>query len=260
MEFAMPGPPTATGDEIDLADLPPLDGDERDDPAEPGEHSLPEDIDPDTGGDLDDSTGENDAPHPEDMHVDSGEGGWLDEPPDAPGLAIGNIEIDDVDDVPTAAGGDEGAEADDADAVDLGTMDAGGLDMGEEGPDGPDEELRDQDLPLLGSAEDDEAPGDPGATDLLLENALENQGLDEPFGLGWAPKPWARVGAPVPIASAVDVACAVRGAIVAGYRAAGPQAPLELFRIDLEGGCQSLVASDWTGPARRLALAGGCVA
>jgi hypothetical protein len=256
----MPAAPTATGDEIDLADLPPLDGEEGDEPREPGEpdeSSVPEDKNQDTAGDLDDSTGETDAPHPADLQVDPGEGGWLDEPPDAPGLAIGSIEIDDVEEAPTALGSDDGAPADERDGVEVDPIDAGGLDTGEEGPDGPDEELRDQDLPSLGSKEDDEAPDDPGASDLLLEKA----GLDEPFGLGWAAKPWTRVGAPLPIASAVAVACAARGALVVGYREPiRSGVPLELFRIDLEGGCQAIAALELADPVRRLAVAGGAFA
>jgi hypothetical protein len=258
----MPAPPTATGDELDLADLPPLDGDPGEEPVEPGEageSNVTEDVGPETAEGLDDSTGEDDDPHPDDLNVDPGEGGWLDEPSDAPGLAIGAIEIDDVEDASAVLSADEGTPADDREAVDVDPVqagDQGGLDSGEEGPDGPDEELRDQDLPSLGAAEDDEAPGDPGASDLLLETP----DLDEPLGLGWAPKPWTRVGAPVPIASAIAVACAARGALVAGYREAS--APLELFRIDLEGSCQSVAALDPTGlgPVRRLALEGGAVA
>src|SRR5581483_5744821 len=190
----MPASPTATGDEIDLADLPPLDGDpaeERDEPGEAGESSVTEDVGPETADGLDDSTGEDDDPHPEDLNVDPGEGGWLDEPPDAAGLAIGAIEIDDVEGAPSALSGDEATPADDRESVDVDPVQVGGpggLDTGEEGPDGPDEELRDQDLPSLGAAEDDEAPGDTGASDL----SLDAPGLDEPLGLGWAQKPWTR--------------------------------------------------------------------
>ena len=139
----MPAPPTATGDEIDLADLPPLDGEEGDESPEADDSSVGDDRGPEAAvSDLDDSTGEDDAPHPDDVQVDSGEGGWLEEPADAPGLAIGSIEIDDVDGAPSALGSDDGAPADERDAAEVDPVDADGLDSGEEGTDGPDEELR----------------------------------------------------------------------------------------------------------------------
>jgi hypothetical protein len=254
----MPAPPTATGDEIDLADLPPLDGEEGDESPEADDSGVADDRNPEAAvADLDDSTGENDAPHPDDVEVDPGEGGWLEEPADAPGLAIGSIEIDDVDGAPSALGNDDATPADERDAVEVDPVDADGLDTGEEGPDGPDEELRDHDLPSLGTAEDDEAPADPGETDLLLETP----GMDEPFGLPWAASPWTRVGAPISIAAAVAVACTARGAFVAGFREGGdPGSPLELFRVDLEGGCQPVGKASDGASARRLAIAGGAVA
>ncbi|MGH7437960.1 MAG: hypothetical protein ACRENE_19950 [Polyangiaceae bacterium] len=258
----MPAPTTAKGDEIDLADLPPLDGEEGDESPEADDSGVADDSDDRRPGgaaaDLDDSTGENDAPHPDDVEVDPGEGGWLEEPADAPGLPIGSIEIDDVEDAPSALGSDDGSPADERDAVEVDPVDADGLDTGEEGPDGPDEELRDQDLPSLGTAEDDEAPGGPVETDDLV---LDAPGTDEPFGLPWAANPWTRVGAPIPIAAAVAVACTTRGAFVAGFREpASPEAPLELFRVDLEGACQAVGKAPEGGPVRRLAIAGGPVA
>jgi hypothetical protein len=108
----------------------------------------------------------------------------------------------------------------------------GDLDGGDEGPVSPDEELREEDLPLLDS---DEA-GD------LDEASLIDAGFaaDEPLGLAWAAEPWSRVGAPVPLASATAVACVLRGALVAGRSEAGVA---ELSQVDLEGAVQGLAAA-----------------
>jgi hypothetical protein len=244
--------PTARGDETDLQELPPLDGDPSDPDEEaekPGQAAADDD---DLGaektpGGLDDRTGEEDEPHPDDLEVDEGEGQWLDESADAPDLDIGDDlgrELSELDReeaaaaAAAAAAGGAGArpDADDADAAadeaGLGEeLEVAGLDSGEEGPEGPDEDLRDQDLPDLGAAEEDESDEAWAEADRLSS--------DEPMGLKWADRPWTRVGAPVPLTSASALACAARGALVAGRVEARPP---ELLRVDLEGGCQAALA------------------
>lgn len=247
----LPAPPhvPADADDLEVAELPPLDGEGEEGVGPAGDE---DDVGPETAeGDLDDSTGENDALHPDDLDVDPGEGRWLEEPADAEDLDIGAIDVETVE----ASGGD--AEGDDGEPrgedSTLGeSFESAGLDSGEEGPDGPDEELRDQDLPALGDAQDDEVDDDPTGADLPM--------TDEPLGLGWAAHPWARVGAPVPIASAVAVACTARGAFVAGaLDARQGGGSVELYRVDLEGGCQAIRAEGVTGSPRALSVEGDLV-
>ncbi len=248
--MATPARHTETGDDLELADLPPLDGDaeeqrEQRDPTRPdGDIEVGDDA---SSRDLDDSTGENDKPHPDDVEVDAGEGQWLEEPADAKDLDIGAVEIDDPDDAPSTLDSDEGTPGADEEGVGEG-LEAGGLDSGEEGPLAADEDLREQDLPELGQAEDDEANEDLTCADLPA--------VDAPLGLTWATRPWTRVGAPVPIASAVAVTCAARGAIVAGILES-PQtlrngSSIQLLRVDLEGACQTASAEGLTGEVKGL--------
>jgi hypothetical protein len=253
----MPATPTVTGDDIDLADLPPLDGDDSEKdgphPGAPARGTGDEDIGSDGGSDdLDDSTGENDALHPDDLEVDAGEGKWLEEPSDAKDLDIGEVEIDTVD-VSAAGDADEDEPMTEDASVGEGN-DTGGLDSGEEGPQAPDEELRDQDLPDLGEAEDDEV-----SEDLTLADLPSSE---EPLGLGWAPHPWARVGAPVPVVAAAAVACTARGAFVVGVaERGGPgKRPAALFRVDLEGGCQPIATDGIAGPLAAVSADGDLVA
>jgi hypothetical protein len=245
----MPAQPTATGDDIDIADLPPLDGD--DDPAAVRPAGDDEDVGSDaSAADLDDATGENDAPHPDDLEVDAGEGKWLEEPADARDLDIGEVDIDTTDAATSSADGDEGGgAADEGPPVGEG-LEAGGLDSGEEGPEAPDEELREQDLPDLGEAEDDEVGDDLTSAELPPS--------EEPLGLGWAAKPWTRVGAPTPIGPALAVARAARGAFVVGVSLEAPSTrrSVELLRVDLEGGCQVVGVRGVTSPLTGLAANG----
>jgi hypothetical protein len=246
-----------TGDGVDLSDLPdlpPLDGDAEEQREQPS-RVLPEgdlDVGDDTSsGDLDDSTGENDKPHPDDLEIDAGDGQWLEEPADAKDLDIGAVEIDDPDGVTSTLDGDDGAPAADDEGIGEG-LEAGGLDSGEEGPLAADEDLREQDLPDLGQAEDDEANEDLTGADL--------PSVDAPLGLAWAARPWTRVGAPVPIASALAVTCAARGAIVAGAlesrQTRDDGRRVELLRVDLEGACQTASHEGLTGEVRGLSADG----
>ncbi|HEY8086373.1 MAG TPA: hypothetical protein VIF09_00960 [Polyangiaceae bacterium] len=217
--------PTDRDDEA-LDDLPPMDGDGSDEGApEAGPDDLPGD-DPANAG-LDDSTGEGDPVDDEELDVEEGQGGWLEEPADNPELELGDMAVDEV-----AA---EGSAADDAEepgvqGEDFGLgsgAEHGDLDGGDEGPVDPDEELREEDLPDLDA--DDEGEVDDAS---LVDAAF----APEEAGLPWAAEPWVRVGAPVPLASATAVACADRGALVAGV---GDAAEPTLVRVDLEGTAQA---------------------
>ena len=220
---------TPTPDEDELDELPPLDGEARE-PVLPEAEGEGDDV-PAGEASLDDSTGENDPVGTEEMDLGESEKGWVDEPNDAAGLELGDAPLTDF--------VEEAAAADDAEEPGVGDEDfgfgaapeRGGLDAGDEGPVDEDEELRDEDLPALDADEagdlDDAALVDPGFA------------ADDMHGLPWAAAPWERVGAPVPIASAVAIAGADRGAIVAGRSDAGVA---ELVRVDLEGSSQVLAA------------------
>jgi hypothetical protein len=242
----IPGRENDVDEHID--ELPPLDGDAGDPAGELAEED--EELDGGDGsGDLDDSTGE-DA-QPDGTELDPVEGApWLDESADNPGLDIGGdwgLDIPDGDPLdPAAAGrhpvpavaadGDEGPGAGEDFGLGEGP-EAVGLDSGEEGPQSPDEELRDRDLPDLGAPEDDE---------IEVHEAGDSEGFaaDEPMGLEWAPDPWARVGSPTPFTSATSVACAARGALAFGRVESGAS---ELSRVDLEGGYQAATARGLEG-------------
>lgn len=220
----MPTPPVP--DEDDLDELPPLDGDGRDEPeAEPAADEVPEDA---GEASLDDSTAEDEPPDAGELDIDEREAGWIDEPAETPELDLGDVSITDF---------EGGATADEAEEPGVGDEDFGlggapehgELDAGDEGPVDGDEELREADLPRLDADEE----GD------LDDAALVEPGFaaDEPVGLPWAVEPWPRVGAPVALVSAAAVACAGRGAIVAGR---GEGGAAEVLRVDLEGTTQAL--------------------
>lgn len=243
---ALPG--TGTHEEDDLEELPPLDGDVKDAPEpEPEPGDL---IGDDGDSSLDDSTGEDDPVDAEGLDLEEREKGWLQEPADAPDLDLGDVAIVDF--------GGEAPAAEDVDEPGVGDEDfgfgsspeRGGLDGGDEGPVGADEELREADLPQLDADEE----GD------LEDAALVDAGFaaDEPVGLPWAAEPWSRVGAPVALASATAVACAGRGALVAGREDGGAA---EIVRIDLEGTSQSLATAGLdAGAVKALAVEGDVVA
>jgi hypothetical protein len=219
-------------EEEELGELPPLDGDARDPPdAEPDYADLLEKNEEEAT--LDDATAEDDPLDATVLDVDEGEGegGWLAESGEAQDLDLGNFTLADFgdelspnDDAEEAAVGDE----------DFGLRDApehGGLDAGDEGPLDADEELREADLPALDADEAGELD------DAALIDATF--GSDEPLGLPWAADPWLRVGAPIPLVGATAVACAARGALVAGRSDTGSA---ELLRVDLEGTCERQTA------------------
>jgi hypothetical protein len=234
-----------------LDELPPLDGDAKDGPEAEGAFDEPLDDLPGEAS-LDDKTGEDDTPDAGGLDVNEAEGGWLNEPPDAPDLDLGDVAILDLADESTDTAADEAEEPSAAD-LDGGFADGpehGGLDAGDEGPVDADEELREADLPALDADEegevDDAALVDPGFA------------ADEPLGLPWAAEPWSRVGAPVGLTAATAVACTLRGALVAGR---GEGGAAELSRVDLEGTCQSLPAPGVdVGAVRALAVEGEVVA
>jgi hypothetical protein len=254
-------------DEDQLDELPPLDGDARDAPeAEPTFEDLLEEVDGEAT--LDDATAEDDAPSDaSELDLTDDGGGWMDEPADSPELDLGDVGVSDFGEEeeeegatrgPGAAGGNAphaapllGQRGEEGDDIGIGDEDfgfsnspeRGDLDGGDEGPLDGDEELREADLPDLDA--DDEGEVD--------EAVLIDAGFaaDEPLGLPWSGEPWSRVGAPVALATATAVACAPRGALVAGRSEVGAG---ELSQVDLEGACQSLPA-EGIDPAAVRALA-----
>jgi hypothetical protein len=247
--------PTGTDEEDELDELPPLDGDVGD-VAEP-EADPGEGLEADEGeASLDDATGESDPADADglDLERDEKDRGWLEEPADSPDLDLGDTALVDLGEEgrrTTAADEPEGEAGIAEEDFGFGSgPERGGLDGGDEGPLGADEELREADLPRLDA--DEEGEVDDAA---LMEPGFA---ADEPVGLPWAADPWSRVGAPVALAAATAVACAPRGALVAGQTEAGVA---ELLRIDLEGTSQGLAASGLdVGSVRALAVEGERVA
>jgi hypothetical protein len=213
-----------------------MDGDVRDAPQP--ETDADDEIAPEGEASLDDSTGEDEPTDDEEIDLDETDGGWLDEPADASGLDLGDMQTVELGAEPTA---EDDADEPGTEQEDFGFGDAPerqGLDAGDEGPVAPDEELRDEDLPALDA---DEA-GDVDEAS-LIDASFAASTTDEPHGLPWASAPWERVGAPLPLVRASAIACAGRGAVVAGRgeRAASERAA-ELWRVDLEGASQTLPA------------------
>lgn len=230
-------------EEDELGELPPLDGDSRDQPEGDADYGDLIDGAQDQAT-LDDATGEDDPLDANDLELDDVEGGWLGEAGEAEDNDPGDGSVVDFgDEAPVVeepgASPSEGVREVDDDArlgdEDLGVGDApehGGLDAGDEGPVDPDEELRESDLPALDA--DDEGELEDSA---LIDGTF---GSEEPLGLPWAAQPWPRVGAPVALVAATAVACAGRGALVVGRSEAGVA---ELVRVDLEGTCERLPAA-----------------
>lgn len=241
----MPSPPTpspvapplaAVPDDDELDELPPMDGDDRDTPQP--ETDADDAVPPDGEASLDDSTGEDEPTNDEEIDLDETDGGWLDEPPDAAGLDLGDMQTVELS---GDVAGEDDTDEPGAEPEDLGFGDAPerqGLDAGDEGPVAPDEELRDEDLPALDA--DDEGDVDEAS---LMDTSFAVATADEPHGLPWATGPWERVGAPLPLVRATAVASAGRGAVVTGHgeRGASSRSP-ELWRVDLEGATQALPA------------------
>ncbi|MDP9002635.1 MAG: hypothetical protein M3O46_21305, partial [Myxococcota bacterium] len=228
--------------EQELEPLPPVDGDSSDPPeTEPDYGDLLEDTTEEAT--LDDATGESDPVDTSDLDLDDGDG-WLGEAGEAQDLDLDNMtmvyfgdEASPLERAPSGPVPGRDQEPNDEPGVseeDFGFGDAperGGLDAGEEGPLDADEELREVDLPALDA--DEEGELDDAA---LVDAAFAS---DEPLGLPWAARPWARVGAPVGLVGATAIACALRGALVVGRSEAGTT---ELVRVDLEGTCERLPA------------------
>jgi hypothetical protein len=228
----MPAPIAIEDDDLD--ELPPLDGDVRDAP----DLEADDAVDDDGDASLDDETGE-DAPADSDgvdLEGAEREKGWMDEPADAGDLDLGEVALVELGSELSTPG-----EADEADErpvgqEDLGFADAperGGLDGDDEGPLGADDELREADLPPLDA--DEEGDLEDAA---LVESAFA--AAEDVVALPWAAEPWSRVGAPVALAAATAVACAPRGALVAGRTDGGVA---EVVRVDLEGTSQTLPVS-----------------
>jgi hypothetical protein len=256
--LAMPRLPSEQ-EEDELDELPPIDGDAGDDPetaADLDDVGGPEANDAGAASPLDDSTGEDDpldAAALDGLEVDEAAGGWLDEAVDSPDLDLGDTALIDA--------GEEGSSLEDSEEPPAPDEDFGvgegaertSLDLAEEGPVNADEELRDEDLPALDADDSPEEEGKAEDDGLLDERVVG----DEPLGLPWAADPWTRVGPPLGLSGVglprgiTAIACAARGALVAGRPASGGH---ELIRVDLEGSRQVLSAAGLHG-ARIGALA-----
>jgi hypothetical protein len=238
-------PRAATLGDDDLDDLPPLDG-AIGDPAEPdlAVDEIEADVREETPS-LDDATGEDEPVDPAELDVDESDDGWLEEPPDAPNLDVGDataldVGVDEtlppVDDADGPhAGNEEGGFGEGLDPSgpvgERAREEHGRLDAGDEGPLDADEELRDEDLPDMDADEEGQLQDEE-----LLDDRFT---ADDPLGLPWAGEPWPRVGAPVVLTCATVVACAARGALVVARSDSGAA---ELLQIDLEGTRQTVPA------------------
>ncbi len=153
---AAPTPKTPDEPEDDglgeLQPLPPLDGEtEEESPDE--ELDAVDDPDETEKNLLDDATGEGEPV--DDLEQVGAEGGWLDDAADAEDLDVGGHEVDDLERTNLLEDADEpGVGDEDFGLEGHGTAVAG--DAGEEGPEGADEELREEDLPRLDADEDGE--------------------------------------------------------------------------------------------------------
>jgi hypothetical protein len=252
----VPQSPSPEGDD-DLDDLPPIDGDG--DGGESSEWTPDLDEDGSSMGDdaesdasLDDTTSEGDPPDTSELEGDEGESGWVDEADDSADLDLGDAGLLDS--------REESGAMDDAEEPLLADDEFGigenaervNLDSEEEGPLDVDEQLREEDLPAMDADDDDQEPK-PEEAGLLDERFVG----DEPLGLPWAADPWEPVGPPGGLSwvglsgGATAIACASRGALVAGRTESGTY---ELIRVDLEGTRQVLPGEGLEG-GRILALA-----
>ncbi len=243
-------------EEDELDELPPIDGDGGDDPetaADLDDVGGPEPNDAGAASPLDDSTGEDDPLDAAaldgldgvETSERDGAGGWLDEPVDSPDLDLGETALLDAGEEEVSLEDPEEPLAPDEDFGVGEGAERTTLDPAEEGPVNADEELRDEDLPALDA---DDAPEEDGKED---EGLLDERIIgDEPLGLPWAASPWTRVGPQLGLSSVglpggiTAIACASRGALVAGRAASGAH---ELIRVDLEGSRQVLQAEGLTG-------------
>ncbi len=265
MQMPMPRLPSVRDDD-ELDELPPIDGDAEDSPepaadlddeiASSGDGAAPSEAA------LDDTTAEGDPVDLSELDGDETEQGWVEEAADSPDLDLGeaawldllhlreeNVSLEDGEEPPSAdeefsIGEDEGAS----------------LESAEDGPIDADEQLREEDLPAMDADDEGDEDAKPEEAGLLDDRFAG----DEPLGLPWAAEPWARVGPPaglswVGLAGGVTaIACASRGALVAGRSESGDHA---LMQVDLEGTRQVLVADGLDGGrVSALAVEGDAIA
>jgi hypothetical protein len=211
--------------EDELESLPPLDGDTE----ETDETGLElDDVQDSEGDSLDDSTSEDAPVDAAELDLKEGEATWLNEAGDSADLDLGEAPLDVQEGDDRIDADDEAGPALEDVAFDDPTQQVT-LDTGDEGPVDPDDELRDEELPSLDA--DDEGEGEDAS---FWEGRL---GADEPIGFAWASRPWARVGAPLPLVHARALACGSRGALVAARTELGRS---EIVRVDLEGSMDAL--------------------
>ena len=154
---ATPLPKRPEEPDDELGELPPLDGEGDDEAHGTNVDEVDEVDDGDDEGAtdlLDDSTGDGD---PADEEVDAAgtEGGWLDDATDADELDVGAHDLDDQERTNLLEDADEPGVGDEDFGLDpLGASMAG--DAGEEGPEGADDDLREEDLPRLDADDDGE--------------------------------------------------------------------------------------------------------
>lgn len=164
----------------DDLDLPPLDGEGRDDEEEsdPADE-LDEEIG-DGADAFDDATAEDE---PIEFAVEGAEAGWLQDADDAESLDVGVFDL--VSDADPRAADDDEPDARTHDEDLLGVDESvSAVDAGEEGPLADDDELKEEDLPALDADEDGDV-----ADDVLFDRAM--LGAEEE--LRWDDRAWARV-------------------------------------------------------------------
>jgi hypothetical protein len=228
-------PPVTPGEhkeprEEELEELPPLDG-ATDEDAESPAPDLEEDEVPEESADpFDDRTGDpTQGDGAAEIELAGKEGGWLDEAEEAEGLDVGDAEI--LDEEADLLCDNEEPGAGDEDYGLGGEEGKTDQDAGEEGPGDDDEELREEDLPRL----DADEGGSPDDEDFVEEGFGNDEGA---LGVPWSASPWERVGAPLAVGP-VRALASVPGGVLAG--GAG------VFRVDLEGGVERLVAAGLVG-------------
>ena len=204
--------------EEELGELPPLDG-EGDD-AEPPVEEL-DDLAPEEQNLLDDATGEADPV--DEVDVPAALEGGLDDADGAEDLDVGGDDLDDLGNVGLLDDADEPGVGDE----DFGLDPAGAAlagDAGEEGPEGADDELREEDLPRLDADDDGE----------LEDDAFSEvwPGVTEDERPPWDDRAWERVAAAAigagvgMVRSVVPLDGAEQAAVVGGA---------SVLRVDAQG-------------------------
>lgn len=247
-----PAPRPPEGDELDP--LPPLDGGEGEDEATAPEELDDDEVAPgDEGADpFDDRTGE-DEPAPE---LEAGEAGgegersWLSdaEPAEPREGALPDFDLVDLPDAsaPTVLTDvDEPGVGEEDFGLDDGEGDQG-LDAGDEGPTGPDEEIREEDLPALDADDEDDLDGS-----TLFELPLDE---DPETPLPWDGASWQPAGTPFDVGPTAALACGARD-VLAFVESDGGDGHT-LVRLDLEGGTTRLPARGAPARADSLVVVG----